>query len=300
LSHKPVLVQEVLEALNLNSNAIVVDGTLGNGGHSSKILERLGPNGRLVALDQDPASLERCRELASDPRVVLQHENYRNLGEVLKRLHISGVDAVLLDVGFSSNQIEDETRGFSFDRPGPLDMRMNPDNPVSAKDLVNDLSEEELEKIFRDYGEESRARQFAKVIVQERRQSLIETTDRLASVIEKVLFPYGLKRGKRPQWARRHPATRVFQALRIAVNDELGALSSGLLDIWNHIKPGGRFAVITFHSLEDRIVKHQFKNWAQSGEGKLINKKIISPKREEMIDNPRSRSAKLRSVEKLS
>ena len=300
MSHKPVLVEEVLGALHLRPDSVAVDGTLGSGGHSAKILEALGPAGRLIALDQDPASLERCREMAKDPRVSLHHENYRNLEKVLKRLNLSFVDAVLLDVGFSSDQIEDPARGFSFDRPGPLDMRMNPEHEVSAQELVNRLPEADLEKIFREFGEESRARQFAAAICFERKRSLIETTDQLAGIIEKVLFPYGLKQGRRPHWARRHPATRVFQALRIAVNDELGALQEGLLNIWKHLRKGGRFAVISFHSLEDRIIKNQFRNWARLGEGKLINKKIISPSRKEMIDNPRSRSAKLRSVEKIS
>ena len=298
MPHKPVLVKEVLEGLDLKPGMVVVDGTLGNAGHALEILELIGTNGRLIGLDQDPEAIKRCEEkLKNSKNVSLHQENFDSIEKVLDILNVLNVNAVLLDIGFSSNQLEDTERGFSFDRPGPLDMRMNPGNTVKAADLVNDLSEEELEKMFQEYGNERWARKFAQAICRERNIRPIETTNHLIETIQQAMW--GGKRKDRPGWARRHPATRVFQALRIVVNDELGALKRGLLHGWKRLKPGGRFAVISFHSLEDRIVKHQFQAWQQAGEAKRITKKPITATREEEIANPRSRSAKLRVVEKI-
>ena len=300
MPHQSVLVSEILRLLDLKPGAVVLDGTLGSGGHSQAMLEKIGPGGRLIGLDQDPASIKRTQELlGADKRVTLQSINFEHAGLVLEKLNIPAVHAVLIDIGFSSEQIEDPARGFSFDRSGPLDMRMNPENPVSARELVQTLSEDELEKIFREYGEERWARRFAETICRARPARRIETTDDLIEILESALSKnWRRPKGRRPANRRRHFATRVFQALRIAVNDELGVLRRGLVHLWNHVKPGGRLAVISFHSLEDRIVKYQFRDWARSGEGRLINKKPAVAGQEERRTNPRSRSAKLRVIEK--
>ena len=300
MPHQSVLVSEILRLLDLKPGAVVLDGTLGSGGHSQAMLEEIGPGGRLIGLDQDPASIKRTQELlGADKRVTLQSINFEHAGLVLEKLNIPAVHAVLIDIGFSSEQIEDPARGFSFDRSGSLGMRMNPENPVSARELVQTLSEDELEKIFREYGEERWARRFAETISRARPARRIETTDDLIEILESALSKnWRRPKGRRPANRRRHFATRVFQALRIAVNDELGVLRRGLVHLWNHVKPGGRLAVISFHSLEDRIVKYQFRDWARSGEGRLINKKPAVAGQEERRTNPRSRSAKLRVIEK--
>ncbi len=300
MPHKPVLLAEVLAGLRLKPGDIAVDGTLGSGGHAMEMLKRIGPEGKLVGLDQDPASIERCQMMFNDAQnAFLFHANFSEFGKALDSLHIPSVNAVLLDVGFSSDQLEDPSRGFSFERSGPLDMRMNPEGRTTARDLVNRLPEEKLEKIFFEYGEERWGRRFARAICRERSKHFLDTTDDLVNTIGKSL-PFGEKnkKGHRPQKARRHPATRVFQALRIAVNDELGVLERSLPRIWEKIRPQGRLAVISFHSLEDRIVKQQFRAWARAKEAVDITRKPIVPSREEVLDNPRSRSAKLRVVEK--
>ncbi len=299
--HKPVLLAEVLRGLNLRPGAVVVDGTLGSGGHSLEILKAIGPAGRLVALDQDPSALERCRERlrAYENQVSLHHENFVNLGKVLESVNVSKVDAVILDIGFSSDQMADSTRGFSLERTGPLDMRMNPEYETTAADLIKHLSEKELADLIYKYGEERMSRRFARTICQERQKHAIETTQDLVQTIEKAL-PYKIRRTEHSRGYRSkiHPATRVFQALRIVVNQELQVLEEGLPKIWNYLAPQGRLAVISFHSLEDRIVKHQFQAWARSGEGVAITRKPITATEAEIEDNPRSRSAKLRVIEK--
>ena len=298
MPHKPVLLKEVLQHLNLRPGLTLVDGTIGSGGHAREILKAIGSEGKLIGLDQDPASLERCRRLfEKNENVSLHHKNFFDLEELLDALNISSVDAVLLDVGFSSDQIEDAKRGFSFERSGPLDMRMNPESGVTAADLVNELSQRELKDLFWNYGNERRAGRFAQAICQARLHHFLETTDDLVQTIENT-FSY---KGKRTSFRRTrlHPATRVFQALRIAVNDELNILQQSLPRIWKRIATEGRLGVVSFHSLEDRIVKNQFRSWAQNKEGVLINKKPLTPSLEERKDNPRSRSAKLRVIEKI-
>jgi 16S rRNA (cytosine1402-N4)-methyltransferase len=301
LRHKPVLVSEVLLGLNLKPGAVVVDGTLGSGGHSLAILNAIGPKGRLIGLDQDPAALERSRERLEEhqSQISLHHENYVNLDRVLGSLNISKVDAVLLDIGFSSDQMEDASRGFSLERSGPLDMRMNPELEITARDLVQKLSERELADIFWHYGEERMSRRFAKAICERRTLHPLETTQDLYQTLETAL-PFKIKKTEhsRGYKSKIHPFTKVFQALRIAVNQELEVLRQGLPRIWNILSPGGRFAVISFHSLEDRIVKHQFRAWVDGGEATAVTKKPIIAAEEEMAENPRSRSAKLRVVEK--
>jgi len=300
LPHKPVLLKETVEGLQLKPGAIVVDGTLGGGGHAAEIIKKIGAKGRLIAIDQDPAALDRCRELfKSYKQVSFHHENFRNTNKVLEHLNVRQVNAVILDVGFSSNQIEDSERGFSFERFGPLDMRMNPQGPTRASDLLRDLSQSDLEYVFRAYGDIRGARKLAAWICEVRNKRSIETTQDLVAVI-KELWPQRFRgeKGSRPPWARRHPATRVFQSLRIAVNDELNALNDALETIWPFVSIHGRLAVISFHSSEDRLVKHQFRAWHRDHQAILINKKPIGPSEEEIKDNPRSRSAKLRIVEK--
>ncbi len=291
MRHKSVLVAEVLRFLDLKRGMVAVDGTLGSGGHSLELLKQIGPEGRLIGLDQDPAAIERARERLKEygKQVSFHHENFENLDQVLDQLHLSEVNAVLLDIGFSSDQLEDASRGFSFERQGPLDMRMNPEYEVSARDLVNKLSERELADVFWKYGEERHSRKYARLIVEKRKQHPFQTTHDLARLIESAL-PFKLKI---------HPATRVFQALRITVNRELQVLETALPKAWKKIAPHGKLAVISFHSLEDRIVKHQIQAWVKAGEGKALTKKPVTASEEEIKENPRSRSAKLRVVEKI-
>jgi 16S rRNA (cytosine1402-N4)-methyltransferase len=295
LLHKPVLLTETIAQLNLKEGSVVVDGTLGSGGHSEVIAQRIGSTGRLIALDQDPEALERCRtKFALYENVSLHHSNFSEIPAVLDSLKVSHVDAVILDIGFSSDQLENSARGFSFEREGPLDMRMNPTKGVTASDLIRDLSQMELENLFQKYGEERFAKKFAKAIVDYRRTEKIVTTTQLANLIQNsVPFKAGFKNGK-----KFHPATRIFQALRIEVNKELEVLEKALTGAWSRIAKGGRFAVISFHSLEDRIVKLQFRQWYQDKEAERITKKPIVAERKEILENRRSRSAKLRVVEK--
>lgn len=301
MPHRPVLVQEVLKSLSLSPGEVVVDGTVGSGGHAREILKVILPGGRLIGLDQDPAAIERCREIFKEESAVrLYHEKFENLEKILEELKLHTVDAVILDVGLSSEQLEDAQRGFSFDRKGPLDMRMNPDLNVTAGELVNQLPEQELETLFRNYGNERWARRIARSISRQRAARPLETTEDLVAATAAALPGRPrFKAGQRLEGSRRHPATRIFQALRIAVNDEMGALTRGLPEVWKGIKPGGRFAVLTFHSGEDRLVKHFFRDLAGKGEASLITPKPITPSSGEISDNPRSRSAKLRAAEKI-
>lgn len=299
-SHKPVLLQETIRCLNLRPGLTVLDGTLGGGGHAQAIAQAIQPGGTLIALDQDPVALERAKEqLAAFSEICFYHENFRHAAGILEKLNIQFLNAVILDVGFSSDQLEDASRGFSFEREGPLDMRMNPEIEITAADLINRLPETELADLIYQYGEERMSRRFAASICRARREHRIETTTQLNEALVQAL-PYKLApKGQRPPSRRHHPGTRVYQALRIAVNDELGALKDSLISLWPKMAPGGRMAVISFHSLEDRIVKNQFREWHQKKEGKLVMKKPIAPAREEVLTNSRSRSAKLRCVEKL-
>ena len=294
--HKSVFLEESLKLLQLKPGEVVVDATLGGGGHSQKIAEAIGSTGRLIGIDQDPASIERCQKFfESQKQVVLKRANFVEIEKVLKELNLSGIDAVMVDTGFSSDQLEDPQRGLSFERDGPLDMRLNPEGPVTASDLVRELPENELAKIFWEYGEERRSRQFAKILAEERRKQSIETTGELVKILSLALPGHPAKK-KNPRIYGRHFATRIFQALRIAVNDELNVLQNGLHNFWKLLRPGGRIVIISFHSLEDRIVKHTFRHWQLEGAGTLLTKKPIQVSREEMRMNSRSRSAKLRGI----
>lgn len=305
--HVPVLLGEVLEHLLTDPDGLYVDGTLGGGGHAKAIEARLGPSGRLVGIDRDPEALAHSAAWALEKgdRVRLIPGTFGEVARILKDLGIGQVQGILLDLGVSSRQLDEGGRGFSFMRPGPLDMRMNPEAGHPASELVNNLPEQELIRIFREYGEEPRARRAAQAIVSERERHPILTTEALASTLEKAL-------GRRSE---KHPATRIFQALRIAVNRELEELEAFLRDFVDLLAPGGRVAVISYHSLEDRMVKQRFRELephcicpAQAlrctcghpGVIRSVVRKAIQPSREETAQNPRARSARLRVAEKLT
>ena len=292
--HDPVMVGEVLMGLNCRSGRLYVDGTVGEGGHAAAILDRIGPEGELWGLDRDAKALQ----IASDrlahhtSRFQLFHGSYARLGEILESAQRPGVAGILLDLGLSSLQLQQSHRGFSFSGDEPLDMRFDQEGPgPTAATLLNRSSQAELERIFREYGEEPRARRLARLVVQDRRRHPFQTTGQLVKVIEQAQGPGG-RRG------RLHPATRVFQALRIAVNLELEELAVFLDHTPAWLEPGGRLVVISYHSLEDRLVKHRMAAWERAGVMVRLTRKPITPSREEINANPRSRSAKLRIAEK--
>jgi len=285
--HLPVLVDEVSSVLFNKIDGIYIDCTIGEGGHSEKILHMLSDNGRLIGIDLDPAALESARErLSSLGNCVFINDNFRNIRKIINNNSIAEIDGVLFDLGISSLQLESPEKGFSFSRNGPLDMRFGAGTRLKASTLVNNLSFEELSDIFWKYGEEPQSRIIAKEIIREREKKPIETTAELGELIERTVRFRG----------RIHPATRVFQALRIAVNDELENLKSGLSEAIDCLKPGGRICVISFHSLEDRIVKNEFRT---NSHLKALTKKPVTPGEQELGANPRSRSAKLRAAEKI-
>lgn len=304
-SHQPVLLQECLDGLAIKPDGIYLDGTAGGAGHSGAIARRL-TTGRLISLDQDPDAIEvATQRLAGLPATVVQ-SNFRNAPAVLRQLGIDGLDGALLDLGVSSHQLDDGERGFSYRMDAPLDMRMSQSGPTAA-DLVNTASREELARILREYGEEPYAWAIAGHIVRLRERQPILTTLQLADTIASALPPAVRRKDK-------NPSRRSFQALRIAVNGELDALSEGLDGIFEALNPGGRFAIITFHSLEDRLVKNWFRQWATActcppelpvcvcggkAKGRLVNRKPIEAAAQELEENRRSRSAKLRVIEKL-
>jgi 16S rRNA (cytosine1402-N4)-methyltransferase len=306
--HKPVLLDEVIEHLCCTPGKFFVDATVGGGGHARVILEKTAPDGQLIGIDWDERALVKARSnlQSFEERLVLVRENFALTGSVLARLHIPAVDGILLDLGLSSFQVDEAERGFSFNLDGPLDMRMDTREKITAAHLVNTLSEEKLAEIIRNFGEERWHRRIARNIVRARDEEAIETTDRLAKVVYRAI-----PAGKRPR--HRHPATRTFQALRLAVNRELDHLQTFLQGALDWLRPGGRLAIISFHSLEDRLVKQTFANWARSCrcparspicqcEGRplvrLVNKKVVMPGKLEIKANPRARSGRLRVVEK--
>jgi 16S rRNA (cytosine1402-N4)-methyltransferase len=301
--HRPVLAAETIELLAPKPGSLVVDGTCGGGGHTEAIV-RAGAD--VLALDQDPDAVEFTAGRLSTfgKRVTLRQCNFRAAGEILDQLGIERIGGALLDLGVSSRQLENATRGFSLMRNGPLDMRMDPRRELTAATIVNTYSEEELTHLFRELGEEPAARRIATMLVKTRKVSSFLDTISLARAVEKIVGRHG----------RRHPATQVFQALRMQVNDELGALQEGLRVLTDRLEPGARIAVITFHSLEDRIVKNFFRDhsreWLDRPEWpeprrnpewdlQLVTSKPIEPGEIEQRSNPRSRSAKLRVAEKI-
>jgi 16S rRNA (cytosine1402-N4)-methyltransferase len=294
-AHISVMPSEVMHWLNVKPGAVIVDGTLGLGGHSILIAQALGPKGHLIGIDKDSFSLtEAKRRLAScSSRVDLLQGAFGDVKRFLAEVKVTGVDGILLDLGISSFQLDDDKRGFSFLKSGPLDMRMDQTQGPTAADLVNTLKEEELVKIIEEFGEDRLARRIAKGIVWRRAQEKIVMTDQLAQVVLRSL-PASYQRG------RIHPATRTFQALRIVVNKELERLKEALIDCFDVLNPQARLCVISFHSLEDRIVKHTFKEVAERELGHVLTKKPLLPSDEECKVNARSRSAKLRVIERLS
>jgi len=286
--HVSVMPREVLEYLAPEAGQIVVEATVGGGGHARLIAERLGPTGRLIGLDQDPAMLELARPVLDCLPVTLVHANFDQLRHVLDAQRVSAADAVLADLGFSSDQLADPERGLSFQQPGPLDMRLDPTQGEPASALLHRLNERELANLIYLYGEERLSRRIARRVIEVRRTSRIETTEQLAELV----------RGCVPR-SRGHaidPATRTFQALRIAVNDELGALERLLTALPCCVKPGGRAVIISFHSLEDRRVKQAFRDKQTWG---ALTRKPIQASEEEVRNNPRARSAKLRAAIRL-
>ncbi|MFB0918838.1 MAG: 16S rRNA (cytosine(1402)-N(4))-methyltransferase RsmH [Clostridiaceae bacterium] len=304
--HISVLFNESIKGLNIKPDGIYVDCTLGGGGHSLGILENL-KDGRIIGIDQDKEALAHTKlKLKDYPNVTFVHDNFENLGEIIDREAPSGVDGIIMDLGVSSYQLDNPERGFSYMNDAPLDMRMDVDAPMSAYDVVNGYSEEALYKVIRDYGEERFASRIARNICKAREDKKIETTLELSEIIKRSIPAKDRREGP-------HPAKRTFQAIRIEVNRELTILKKTLEDGIKRLKPGGRFAVITFHSLEDRIVKNVFREQSDPctcppqlpcvcglvPTVKLISRKAIEPGRDELSENPRSRSAKLRLCEKL-
>ena len=306
--HKPVLLDECLEALAIRPDGIYLDGTLGRAGHSLEIVRRL-TTGRLIAVDRDETALEAARERLAPymDKVTLVHSNFERVGEIVEQLGLPGVDGMLFDLGVSSPQLDDARRGFSYMHDAPLDMRMDRSASLTARDVVNTWSYEELRRILFEYGEERYAPVIAKHICQKRDVSPIETTYELVDIIKGAMPPQALRE-------KQHPAKRSFQAIRIAVNGELDALSPMLSAAAEHLNVGGRLAVISFHSLEDRIIKKTMQKLAtgctcppnfpvcvcgKTPKMKLITRKPITSGQAELLYNPRARSAKLRVAEKL-
>lgn len=307
--HISVLLNECIDNLNITPDGIYVDGTMGGGGHSLEIAKRL-ITGRLICIDQDPNAHEAAGKRLAEykDRITFVRDNFGNIANILDSLGIEKIDGMLLDIGVSSHQLDEAERGFSYQQDAPLDMRMNPDRPFSAYDVVNGYDEDELDRVIFTYGEERWARRIAQFIVKEREAKPIETTGELVDIIKKAV----------PKGARKdgpHPAKRTFQAIRIEVNGELEVLQRAIDDVAARLAVGGRLCIITFHSLEDRIVKEAFRKQenpcicppqfpvcvcGKKPLGRVITRKPILPSKEELEENPRSRSAKLRVLEGVS
>lgn len=306
MEHRPVLLDEVLEALNIRPDGIYLDGTFGRGGHSEAILARLNDNGRLLAVDKDPQAISVAQQrFAGDPRFSIVRGSFTMLGQEVESRGWKGkVDGILLDLGVSSPQLDDAQRGFSFRQDGPLDMRMDPDSGISAAEWLNTAKEEEIARVLKEYGEERFAKRIARAIVQQRMQQPISTTGRLAKIVAEA----------NPKWEKdKNPATRSFQAIRIYINAELEELEKVLNQSVDMLAPGGRLAVISFHSLEDRRVKRFIRDEARGGDfppdlpltDTQLNRRLravgkdIRAGKKELAVNPRARSAVLRVAERL-
>lgn len=310
-SHKPVLLEECMEGLAIKPQGVYIDGTLGGAGHSMEIYKKIGKGGLLIGVDQDVFALETSKKrllaLNGEAKLIFENRNFKFIKDICVELEIKGVDGILLDLGVSSHQLDEAERGFSYQKDAPLDMRMDRRNELDAGVIVNEYSEEEIKNIIRDYGEEKWAARIASFVVRSRKEKTIETTGELVDIIKAAI----------PSSARRegpHPAKRTFQALRIAVNDELGILNKTIEDATEVLNPGGRLAIITFHSLEDRIVKNEFQRLVKpctcppelpvcvcekKPKAVHVTRKPITASDQELEENPRSRSAKLRVIEKL-
>ncbi len=307
-THRPVLLQECVEALNIRPEGVYLDGTLGRAGHSEQIVKRL-TTGRLICVDRDQTALDAARERLAPwmDRTTLVHSNFDQVDAILDKLSLSGVDGMLFDLGVSSPQLDDGSRGFSYMADAPLDMRMDREEGLTAADIVNRWPQEELRRIISQYGEERCAPQIAGAIVRRRRDKPVTTTLELVEIIKSAMPAKALRE-------KQHPAKRTFQAIRIAVNDELASVERMLQRAVPRLNQGGRLAVITFHSLEDRVVKTGLAGFARgctcppdfpvcvcgkTPDIRLVNKKPILPSQREVEENPRARSAKLRAAEKL-
>ncbi|MFA5099075.1 MAG: 16S rRNA (cytosine(1402)-N(4))-methyltransferase RsmH [Candidatus Paceibacterota bacterium] len=290
--HKPVLLKEVIDILNPQPGEFFIDGTLGGGGHAAEIIKRISPNGMFLGIDQDRNAVENFQQNI-EPKtqnlktIKLFQGNYADIPEILKSNKLPKADGLIVDLGLSSDQLENSARGFSFLKNEILDMRFDPESGrQTAAEIVNSLNEKELADVFWKYGEERNSRRIVKEIVERRRKNRIKTTFELAEIVESVV----------PRRSKIHPATKVFQALRIYVNDELGNLERLLGNLGDILAKGGRAAIISFHSLEDRLVKNSFRNMAKGGRVEILTKKPVVPSQEEIKNNQRSRSSKLRAI----
>ncbi len=308
--HEPVLLYELVESLNIRPDGIYVDGTIGGGGHAYEVAARLSDKGRLIGIDRDADAIEAATEQLEQykDRVTIVRDNYSNISDILKNLSIDSVDGIYLDLGVSSYQFDTPERGFSYRTEAPLDMRMDDRQEMTAADIVNDYSEEDLARIIRDYGEDRYAKNIAKHIVESRKIKRIETTTELADIVKRSIPAKIRAEGG-------HPAKRTFQAIRIELNGELDALDGSLDSMIDLLGDGGRLSVITFHSLEDRIVKTKFKTaenpctcppnfpvcvCGKKSKGRVVTKKPVTPGEEETKKNKRSHSAKLRTFERIT
>lgn len=307
--HKSVLLEETIDSLNIRPDGIYVDGTLGGGGHASEVLKRLGEGGRLIGIDQDADAIAAASERLAPfgERAVIVRNNYENIASVLDGLGIQEVDGIYLDLGVSSYQLDTAERGFTYrEEEAPLDMRMDQRKTETAKDIVNTYSEQELFRIIRDYGEDRFAKNIAKHIVRARQEKEIETTGELTEIIRAAIPAKVRATGG-------HPSKRTFQAIRIELNQELRVLEDSIDTMIDRLAPGGRLSIITFHSLEDRIVKNRFRIsenpcvcppdfpvcvCGRKSKGKVVTRKAVLPAEEEILENPRAKSAKLRVFEK--
>lgn len=307
--HVSVLLNECIEGLDIKEDGTYADGTLGGAGHAGEVCKRLSEKGHFIGIDQDTNALKASTERLAyvKPQVTLVHNNFSEVAEILKEHAPDGIDGMLIDLGVSSHQLDEPSRGFSYMHDAPLDMRMNQESDFSAYEVVNEYSEDELFKVIKSYGEENWARRIAQFVVETRQEKPIETTHELVDVIKRAIPAKARKDGP-------HPAKRTFQAIRIEVNKELDIIRPTILDVVPYLKKGGRLCIITFHSIEDRIVKHTFKELedpctcprnipmcicGKTPQVRVITRKPILPSEEELEFNPRARSAKLRIIEKL-
>lgn len=306
--HKPVLLKETIEYLNIKKDGIYLDGTLGRGGHTEAILDKIGSQGQIIAIDRDLEAINKVKNKLENSNIKYIHDNFINIPQILNNLKIDKVDGMLFDLGISSPQVDNPERGFSYHNDGPLDMRMNRKQTLTAKDIVNNYSQKQLTEVIGEYGEENWASRIAEFIVKRRQRQEIKTTLQLVEVIKNAIPASARRKGG-------HPAKRTFQAIRIETNDELNQLKTMIKKAVTKLKEKGRICIISFHSLEDRIIKHTFKKLAkkcvcppdfpicvceQEPQVKIITRKPVIASNQEIEKNPRARSAKLRVAEKLS
>lgn len=287
--HIPVMVKEAINILNPKEDGVYVDATVGCGGHALEILKKLGPDGRLVGIDRDETAIRACSIILNDSRVILRKVRFSQLKDILNELGIEKIDGIIFDLGVSMLQLKDTSRGFSFQSEEKLDMRMDQTNPLTAWDVVNKYPQNQLERIFRDYADEPFAKRIAREIVRERNKKTIDTCKELADLVKKII----------PKKGKTHPATQLFQAIRIEVNREIEELQKALKQALEVLRTGGRICVISYHSKEDRVVKNFFKEEEKKENIHILTKKTLMPCLEEIMKNPSARSARLRGGEKI-